>query len=125
MDFGALKELAVYGPTVVLFGLIFYFVLRALPTWKEVRLAELKFRDDDLRVRTQQLEVLKGITETLKDVVDVYGKQSELIGIAQRSASERSNRMEEVLQNVVQRVRAIEDQIKYGAADRPTVEIQR
>lgn len=119
------KELAVYGPTTVLFGLIVFAALKALPTWKELRLAEFKFRNEDLKVRTQQLEVLKGVTDTLKEVVDVYAKQSELTGIAQRAAADRQNRMEEILQNVVQRMNLVENQLKYGSPNsKPTVEIK-
>ena len=125
-DMSWLKELAVYGPTTILFGLVVFSALKALPTWKELRLAELKYRNEDLKVRSQQLEVLRGVTDTLKDVVEIHGKQSELTGIAQRSAADRQHRMEEVLQHAVQRLSAVENQLRFGGPNqKPTVEMSK
>lgn len=102
MDWSVVREIALYAPTVVLFSLVCYVAVKALPLWRDLRIAELEARDREAKMQSQQIELLRSVTETLHDVVSIYNYQAQIGSISQRALGDRVNRIEEMLQQALQ-----------------------
>ena len=88
-DLGPLLQ---YGPTVILLLVILGFLLKALPTWKEIKLKELDLRGHDIETRGEEAKALSSLAIVLRDVA-----------VEQRKATEETQRATETI-DILQRV---------------------
>ena len=105
-----------YGPTVILLGLILTFILKALPTWKEVRLRELELRGEENTIKTQQAaalatlgNALTSISDVLKSIAVEQRRSVEIIEILQRANNDTSDRLDQHVRLLAEWVKQIED----------------
>lgn len=113
-----LGPLLQYGPTIILLFIIVGFLLRALPTWKEVKLKELDLRGHDIETRTREAEALSSLATVLREVAveqrkatEEQKRTSETIEILQRVNSDASDRLSAnvaVLNDRLERLERIE-----------------
>jgi preprotein translocase subunit SecD len=97
-------QLALYGPTTILLGLLFVFILRLVhkmgPSWEKIKLRELDVREAEVKVKGEQAAALgqlgQGITqmaETLKEIGVDQRRATETIKILQRVNADTSDQM--------------------------------
>ncbi len=77
---------------VLVLVLILIFVLRALPSWKEVKLAEIKVREVEADSRTQEASVFGKLSDTLGSMSSLM----ERITIDQRRDTEKMHILQRV-----------------------------
>jgi len=89
-----------YGPTIILLFFILGFLLKALPTWKEVKLKELELRGSDIETRGKEAEALSSLSTVLHEVAveqrkatDEQKRAAQSIDILQRVNSDASDRL--------------------------------
>lgn len=104
-----------YGPTVILLGLTLIFILKALPSWKEVKLRELELRTTEVTVRGEEAKALTALSETLRDVAveqrkatEEQRRATEMIEILQRVNSDASDRLTAAMTAQNERIDRIE-----------------
>lgn len=103
------------GIAVSLIIVILGFILKALPTWKEVKLAELKTREKEAEVQIQvagALGMLGGSLSQLGTVIhDIAIEQrraTDTVQILQRVNSEESERIFQSVDGLVVRIDGFE-----------------
>ena len=100
MDVVGWKEIiALPAALLVLFGML-YFAFRALPIWKEVRLAEIKVRESEALSRVNEAGVFGKFTEAinlmsgvLKDIVIDQKHDNENTRLLQRATADASDKI--------------------------------
>lgn len=110
------KEVLSLTPTIVLVFLILAFLLKAMPTWKELRLRELELRGQELEQRGQE-NVVKGeqakslalLADVLKSIAVEQRRATETIEILQRVNSDTSDSLNNNVRLLTQKIGQIED----------------
>lgn len=105
------KEVIQYGPTVILLALILWFLLRALPIWKEVKLAELNLRGEENQAKMQQADALGRLAEVLKDIAVEQRRATENIEISQRVNARSAEQLSREVDIVTSRMEQIENKV--------------
>jgi len=129
-DIGPLLQ---YGPTIVLLVLVLGFLLKALPTWKEVKLKELELRGYDVETRGEEAKALSALSTVLREVAveqrkatDEQRRTTETIDILQRVNSDANDRLAAsvaVLNDRLERLEKIEHLSKrVGALEEANVQ---
>ncbi len=93
------KIITLPAALIVLFAIL-YFFFKALPTWKEVRLAEIKVREVEAAARTTEAGMFGKLSETLnslsiviKDVVIDQRRDTKNIELMQRVNSDAADKI--------------------------------
>lgn len=122
MDGSWIASLASYGPTVVLCFLLLVTVVRLAPVWKEVRLADDATRKqtaaalalvanavtDSNKTRMQESAALTHLADVVQGVAVEQRKAIETVRIMQRVQANSSDRLNESVQELAERVAALE-----------------
>lgn len=101
-------QIASFGPTVVLFALALWFLIRMAPIYKEVKFKELEVRADENRVKGEQATALNSLASVLKDVAVEQHRATENIEISQRVNAELSERLSSSLALLARRLDGLE-----------------
>ena len=83
---------------------ILVFILKALPIWKEVKLAEINVRDKEAESLGQLGNALNQIGDTMKDVAIEQRRATDNVKILQRANADESN-------NIIQSVDALNERL--------------
>lgn len=93
------KIIALPAAILVVFGIL-YFAFRALPIWKEVRLAEINVRQSEALSRVNEAGVFGKFTEAinlmsgvLKDIVIDQKHDNENTRLLQRATADASDKI--------------------------------
>jgi hypothetical protein len=97
-----------YGPTVVLFALLLWFLMRIAPTWKEIKLKELDIRTDENKVKSEEAAALNALASVLKDIAVEQRRATESIEISQRVNAESADRFSQSVAVLARRVEGLE-----------------
>jgi predicted RNase H-like nuclease (RuvC/YqgF family) len=127
MDGIKFSELFQAGSVFVTLVAILFFILKALPNWKEVRLAEIDQRSKD---NETQLEVAKSlglvggaliqVSQVTRDVAIEQKKATENLKISQRVSSSESMQLSNTVETLIERIDSLEDTLKeQGYETRP------
>ncbi len=101
-------QLAQYGPTVVLLGLVLFALVRVAPLWKEVKLKELEIRGDENSVRGQVAGALNHLADVIKDIAVEQRRHTEQVEILQRVNAHTADQLQASVNLVGQRLDRIE-----------------
>lgn len=122
-------QIATFGPTVVLLGLILWFLIRMAPTWKEVKFKELEVRGDENKVKAEQATALNSLASVLQNVAVEQHKATENIEISQRVNAEVSEKLSaslsllarrlDGLESLEPRVRSLEEKLRGAQPPSP------
>lgn len=104
----AWSQLIQFGPTVVLFALALWFLIRVAPMWKEVRLKEIELRGEENVVKGQQATALSQLAGALKDIAVEQRRATEELGIMQRVNNDSADQLRHSVNALSQRVDSIE-----------------
>ncbi len=107
-DLGPLLQ---YGPTVVLLGLVLIFILKAMPTWKEVRLRELDLRSSEVHVRGEEAKALTALSETLHAVAVEQRRAADTVKIMQRINARSADDLSEQVAQLNEQVPLLNDRL--------------
>ena len=105
------KDLFQYGPTVILLALVLWFLLRALPIWKEVKLKELDLRGEENQAKLQQSDALGRLADVLKDIAVEQRRATENIEISQRVNAHSAEQLSVQVGVISKRVDQIEQRV--------------
>ena len=83
---------------------ILVFILKALPIWKEIKLAEINVRDKEAESLGQLGNALNQIGDTMKDVAIEQRRATDNVKILQRANADESN-------NIIQSVDALNERL--------------
>lgn len=104
-------QIAGYGPTVILLALILFFLLKAMPTWREIRLRELDLRGDENKIKSEQAtalaklgDALTAVSEVLQAVTIEQRKATENIEILQRVNADSADQLSRTVRALMGRV---------------------
>jgi hypothetical protein len=108
-------QVAAWGPTLVMLALVFTFLLKIAPTWKEIKLRELGVRETEAGARSEQAAALSqlgtGLTHmsgTLKEVAIEQRRATDAVKILERVNSDSSDQMARQIAIITDRVERIE-----------------
>ena len=111
----AWPKIAAWGPTVVMFALVLWFLLKIAPTWKELRLRELDVREGEVKVKGEQAAALgqlgtglSQMSETLKEIAVEQRRATESVKILQRVNADTSDQAADKLLILTDRVDRLE-----------------
>jgi hypothetical protein len=82
-----------FGPGFVALVLILIFLLRAMPTWKEVKIREIELREAEVKVRGAEAEGLTTLADVLRSIAVEQRRATETIDILQRVNADASERL--------------------------------
>ena len=116
-------QLAMFGPTIVILVLLLGFMLKAMPTWKELRMRELAVREEEAKSRAEHAMALKAVGGSLEALGGSLNRSSQLlenvaleqrratdaVRLLQRVNSQTTERLEGIVHDVITRVGAIEE----------------
>jgi hypothetical protein len=94
-DLGPLLQ---YGPTVILLVLILAFLLKAMPTWKEIKLKEIDAKVADSKARVAQSSALESVSKVLYEVAIEQRRAADTVKIMQRINSRSADELAEEVQ---------------------------
>ena len=83
---------------------ILVFILKALPIWKEIKLAEINVRDKEAESLGQLGNALNQIGDTMKDVAIEQRRATDNVKILQRANADESN-------NIIHSVDALNERL--------------
>lgn len=101
---GDYAQWGIAGAIVLLVIVFLGFVLRSLPTWKEVRLAEINVREKEAEARAAQASSFGQLSEVLNNIAIHQRNETEGIRIMQRVNADTSERTEEIVGQLVEAV---------------------
>lgn len=115
------------GVAISLIALILFFILKALPIWKEVRLAEINVRDREAEALGQLSGSINGlaasqtqISETLRDVAIEQRRATDNVKLLQRVGADESATLSQAVETLAVRMDDLEETLKEeGYAKRP------
>ena len=114
MDF-SWPQLALWGPTIIILVIVLGFLLKVLPTWKELKLLDFSIREAEAKAKSEQAASLghlgEGITvmsETLKEIAVEQRRATDAVKILQRVNADTSDQMTRHLAILTDRVERIE-----------------
>jgi hypothetical protein len=108
----AWSQLIQFGPTVVLLALILWFLARALPVWKELRLKEMELRSEESVVKGQQAVALGQLAGALTDIAVEQRRATEEVKILQRVNADSADDLTHSVRALTQRVDGIQQRIE-------------
>jgi type VI protein secretion system component VasK len=100
---------ALYGPTIIMFGMLLAFIVKVLPAWKEVRLKELDLRANEMPLREKQAEALGKLADVLEAVAIEQRRATEETKILQRVNADASDQLTAHVRLLSDRITGIED----------------
>jgi hypothetical protein len=132
LDTSTYAQFGIAGALVMLIFVFLGCLLKALPSWKEVRLAEIKVRETEAEARTAQATsfgqlsgALSSISEVLNNVAIKQKEATDKVLILQRVNAESDQRTDEKFDLVIehidgltQRVEAVEQAMTGKAKGR-------
>lgn len=92
MDVLGWEKIFTLPAALIVLVVILYFAYRALPIWKEIRLAEIKVREVEANSRTNEASVFGKLSETLNTMTGVM----QQITIEQRRDTEKMHILQRV-----------------------------
>jgi len=121
-DYTPWGQLAAFGPTVIILALILMFLLKAAPTWKDVKLREIGIRDEEAKAKMEHATALKLLggsleelgrslsssTNVLEKVAIEQRRATEAARIVHRAAAQSNERLWETVQELVSRLEGME-----------------
>jgi hypothetical protein len=111
-DWNDLGPLMQYGPTVVLLGLILVFVLKALPSWKEVKLREIELRSSEVAVRGEEAKALTAVSNVLHEVAVEQRRAADTVKIMQRINSRSADELTEEVSALNERLMTLDQRMQ-------------
>jgi hypothetical protein len=105
----AWPQLIQYGPTVVILAMILVFLIRILPSWKEVRLRELDLRGEENVVKREQAGALSQLAGALTHIAVEQRRATEEVGILQRYHSDSNDRLANNVHGLTERLDKLEE----------------
>jgi len=110
------------GVAISLIIILLGFLLRALPTWKEIKINEFNVRTKEAEVggqtslaisnlatsQTQLATALETLGGTVRDIAIEQKKATENVMILQRVNTNESQQMSNIVEELVERVDALE-----------------
>lgn len=97
------------GAIIFLVVACFVFLLRAMPTWKDVRLAEIKTRQDEAAAHVAQAtsfgqlsEALKSMSETVNHVAVEQRQATEDVRHSQRVNADMTARTQDAINQMAE-----------------------
>ncbi len=114
------------GVAVMMFIIMLGFLLRALPTWKEIKLAEFDVRTKEAEAsgqmslsltqfataQNQLANALGTLGETVKDIAIEQKKATDNVMILQRMNTAESNQLSNSVDELIDRMDTLEEVIK-------------
>lgn len=114
------------GIAITLIIVILGFILRMLPSWKEVKLAELTVRTEEAKAQVQVATALGGlgnalnqIGTTMQNVAIEQRRATENVKILQRATADENNHIIASVDGLIERMDTFEEQMKELYATRP------
>lgn len=114
------------GVAVMMFIIMLGFLLKALPTWKEIKIAEFDVRTKEAEAsgqmslsltqfasaQNQLANALGQLGETVKDIAIEQKKATDNVMILQRVSSAESNQLSNSVEELVERMDTFEETFK-------------
>ncbi len=114
------------GAVATLVVVILGFLLRAMPTWKEIKMKELEVRTKEAEAsgqvafsltilanaQNQQSAALHTLGETIKDIAIEQKKATENVLILQRVNSNEAQNISQTVETLIERIDTLEDNFK-------------
>lgn len=114
------------GAVATLVVVILGFLLRALPTFKEIKMKELEVRTKEAEAsgqvaisltilanaQNQQSAALHALGETIKDIAIEQKKATENVLILQRVNSSEAQNISQTVDTLIERIDTLEDNFK-------------
>lgn len=114
------------GVAVMMFIIMLGFLLKALPTWKEIKIAEFTVRTKEAEAsgqmslsltqfanaQNQLANALGTLGETVKDIAIEQKKATDNVMILQRVSSAESNQLSNSVEELVDRMNTFEKTFK-------------
>jgi methyl-accepting chemotaxis protein len=74
------SQIALFGPTVVILAMLLWFLLKALPTWRELKLKEFETRESEAKAKGEQATALKSLGDSLGGLGQALGGMGQALG---------------------------------------------
>lgn len=114
------------GVAVMMFLIMLGFLLRAMPTWKEIKIAEFDVRTKEAEAsgqmslsltqfataQNQLANALGTLGETVKDIAIEQKKATDNVMILQRVSTAESNQLSQSVDDLIERMDTLEDNLK-------------
>ena len=91
-------QAAMWGPTLVMLGMILAFLLRVRPSWEKIKLRELDVRELEGKVRGEEAAALvqlagglQSFSQTLKEIAVEQRRSTDVIEILQRANADHQD----------------------------------
>jgi methyl-accepting chemotaxis protein len=95
-DYG---QWGIAGAIVFLVIVVLAFILRALPSWKEIRLAEISVREKEAEARAAQATSFGQLSDALKSMSDVLNN----VAVEQKHSTDKVQILQRVNADAVER----------------------
>lgn len=107
------------GVAITLILVILGFILRLLPSWKEIKLAEITVRGEEAKAQVQVATALGGlgnalnqIGSTMHSVAIEQRRATDNIKVLQRATADENNNILQSVDNLMERMDTFEKQIQ-------------
>ncbi len=107
------------GVAISVVIVILIFVLKALPTWKEIKLAEINVRKQEAEAFGKLSGALGQIGTTLHSVAVEQRKATDMTLVMQRVAADEGNNLSASVDELNQRMDEFESIVKQGTQNGP------
>lgn len=78
---------------IIVLGVILYFIFRALPTWKDVKLAEIKVRESEAESRTNEASAFGKLSDVLNAMIVDQQRDARNAHVLQRVNAAASDKI--------------------------------
>src|SRR4051812_33661558 len=109
IDIGWDKYLVDNGAVIVLIVIVFAFLLRVLPTWKEIKIKEIDVRAKESETTGQLANALGQLGNTMSGIAVDQRKATENILILQRVNANETCAISDMVDRLVERVDSFEE----------------
>src|SRR5262245_9587219 len=112
-------QVALWGPTVIMLGLVLGFLLKVAPTWQAVRFRELDDRAKEINAKIEMAAAwikfassLEQLSTTLRDVAVEQRRATETIQLYQRARAATEDELAIQVRILTERVEKVEDHVE-------------
>jgi|SRR4051794_968704 hypothetical protein len=112
VDIGWDKYLVDNGAVIVLIVIVFAFLLRVLPTWKEIKIKEIDVRSKESETTGQLANALNQLGNTMSGIAVEQRKATDNILILQRVNASETGTISDTVDRLCERMDSFEEAIK-------------
>ncbi len=106
-----LSELKNFAPTIIMAFIIIWGVLKALPTWRDVKMRELEIREKEIAQRVESAVSTGKLADVLENIAVEQRQATEAIQVAQRVNVNSNEKLAHTVDDLVHSVDHLNDRM--------------